>query len=245
MSVLTTDLLLFASANMPTDDTSTSGGARSATSRPTQDQWSANAVAAVVSDGADVRTVTITGRLASGVIDTEVLTLNGATEVVGAKTWERILSAVASATSGTRTITVRQGSGGATRSTITPNETTRIIGFRNAASGASGKVYYEKYFWRNTNGTNALLTALARLTADPSSKVRIGLAPSKGDSASQTNRLTTPATVTFVDDNVDQACPGTDLGAGEEIGIYAELTLAANDAALKSSFTIRLAGNTT
>src|SRR4051812_16868752 len=129
MPIAATDLLLMSSANEPTDDVSTSGGAISTTSRPELTQWSANAVAAVILDGADVRTVTITGRLPTGVIDTEVLTLNGAVEVVGAKTWERVLSAVASATSATRTVSLRQGSGGTVRATIAINETTRHIHF--------------------------------------------------------------------------------------------------------------------
>src|SRR5438105_1379211 len=112
MSILTAELICFDAASVPTDDASTSGGAISATSRPDLTQWAANNIAQVVSDGADVRTVTITGRLTTGVVDTEVLTLNGTTPVSGAKTWERVQSAVASATSGTRTISVKEAAGG-------------------------------------------------------------------------------------------------------------------------------------
>jgi hypothetical protein len=74
--------------------------------------------ASVVSSGADTRNVTISGILAviingmligPGAADTEVLTLNGTTEVVGAKTWYSITSAVAASTSATRTVTVRGG----------------------------------------------------------------------------------------------------------------------------------------
>jgi hypothetical protein len=238
MSVTAPELILISSASIPTDDTSTAGGAASTTSRPTLDQFSANAVAAVVSDGADTRTVTITGRLASGVVDTEVLTLNGTTEVVGAKTWERVLSAVASATSGTRTITVRQGTGGTTRATITPNETTRHIAFQQAASSSSGaKTLYEKHFWKNTDGTTALTVAQVTLTADPAAKIKIGLAASKGDSGSVANRVTAPGGISFVDDGVAISVPTGNLGAGETIGLWVQLALLINDAALKSSFT--------
>lgn len=244
MSILAAELLLFSSANIPTGDASTAGGAISTTTRPTLDQFSANAVAAVVSDGADTRTVTVTGRLTTGAVDTEVLTLNGTTEVVGAKTWERVLSIVASATSGTRIVTFRQGSGGTTRATIALNETTRHIAYQQSSSTTSIRTVYEKHFWKNTNSTLTLNSAQVTLTADPSAKVKIGLPSAKGDSATIANRLTTPGSVTFVDDGVAQSVPTGALAAGENIGVWVELTLQANDAALKSSFTTQLAGTT-
>lgn len=245
MSILSTDLQQWSPANVPTADTTTTGGAISTTGRPTLTQWAANNVAQVVSDGADTRTVTITGRLTTGVVDTEALVLNGTTAVTGAKTWERVLSAVIGATDAARTVSVKEGAGGTVRATIGPNETTRHILFQQSSSTTAIRNYYEKVFWKNANGSLSLLSAQVTLTADPSAKITIGLATAVNDSATVANRLTAPAGVSFVDDNVAQNVPGTNLAAGAAIGVWINLTLAANDTALKSSFTTQLAGQTT
>lgn len=244
MSIVSTDLVLWSSANIPTDETSTAGGAVSTTTKPTLDQFTANAIAQVVSDGTDTRTVTVTGRLTTGVVDTEVLTLNGTTPVSGAKTWERLLSVVLSATSGTRTVQVKQGAGGTVRATLAPNEQAYHIAFQQAFSTTSIKNYYEKHFFKNQNGTLTLTSAAIKLTADPSAVITVGCAPSKGDSATVANRLSAPASVVFVDDNVSQSVPTGTLAAGESIGVWSDMTLAANNVALRSSYTIQLSGQT-
>lgn len=91
--------------------------------------FSANAVVAVVSDGADIRQITVVGEDATGNRQTETLNLNGNTEVVGALTFSKLYAAYASALSGARTVTIRQGSGGATRGTIAPNKKISFIWF--------------------------------------------------------------------------------------------------------------------
>lgn len=245
MAIAATDLILYSSANMPTNDIGTSGGAIDTASRPELTQFTANAVAAVISDGADTRTVTVTGRLASGVLDTEVLTLNGAVEVVGAKTWERIESIVASATSGTRTITFRQGSGGTTRATISLNETTRVILFRDSTSESGIAIRYEKAFFRNAHATLTLTSATITLTADPLARIRMAVVAAKGDSTSVANRKTAPVGPTFVDDSVAQGVPTGTLAAAENIGVWVEQNLPANDPPNKSTATLQLAGSST
>lgn len=246
MSISAAELIQFLSANMPTADTGTTGGAISTTGRPSLVQFSATANAFLISDGADVRTVDLTYRLASGVSGTVTVTLTGAVEVDSGIACERILRAVASGTSGSRTISVKQGSGGTVRATIPPNELTSTALFLNAASSPSGAtVRYEKTFWKNTNGGSlALLDATVTLTADPLSKVTMGLDTSVDASTSAANRLTAPAGVSFVDDNVAQAVPGTNLAAGSAIGTWAKLSLAQDDTPAKSTFTTALAGNT-
>ena len=243
MPIAAADLVLMSSANDPSDDTSTAGGAVSTTSRPELTQFSANAVAAVVSDGADTRTVTITGRLPTGVIDTEVLTLNNAVEVVGAKTWERVLSAVASAASATRTVLVKQGSGGTTRATISINETTRHIMFRDSTSEAAIAIRYGKVFSENKHASLTLTSAAVKLTADPAARIRIGLAAAKGDTVTIANRKTAPAAITFSDDNVSLGVPTGTLAAGEEIGVWVEFNLPASDPPVRSSFSVETSGS--
>ncbi len=99
--------------------------------------FSANAVVAVVSDGADTRQITVVGEDASGNRQSEVLTLNGTTEVVGALTFSKLYGAYASALSGSRIVTIRQGSGGTTRGTIGINKKISFIWYGRRYSGGS------------------------------------------------------------------------------------------------------------
>jgi hypothetical protein len=112
MPITSSELILYNSANMPTDDTSTSGGAIDAQRRPVFTQMTANAQIALVSSGADTRQVTVMGRKPDGTLVTENVTLNGTTEVLTTNTYERLLRATASATHASNTITLKQGSGG-------------------------------------------------------------------------------------------------------------------------------------
>lgn len=244
MPVVASDLVAWCAANNPTADTGTGGGAISTTVQPRLTQFSANALVSVESDGSDTRNVTITGRLASGVIDTEVLALNNTTPVVGAKTFERILRVVAASASGTRTITIKQGSGGTTRALILPNEQETRVKFYDSTSEASTAIRYEKSFLKNQHATLSLLSAVVTLTADPASRIRIGVAATVGDTATITNRKTAPAGITFVDDNVAQNVPGTDLAAGVAIGVWEEQNLPANDPPNKNTYTLQLSGST-
>lgn len=245
MSIVATDLIFYSSASVPTDDASTTGGAIDQTMRVGGTQLSAAAKLAFVSDGADTRNVDIVGRLASGAVASETVVLNGATEVLSTNTYERFLSVKAQTTSATRTVTVKQGSGGTTVSTIPPNEKGFHIQFQKSTSAASIQTRYEKQFGLNNNGTNSLLGANVTLTADPQAVIQIGLATAVNDTGSVANRTTAPAGVTFVDDGVAQNVPGTDLAAGAKIGVWVQQTLAANAVAARSTFTLQLAGSTT
>ena len=243
MSIVAADLIAHGSASRPEDDSATSGGAIDLTHRPELTQLTANSVIAAVSDGADVRTLTVTGRDATGAIDTEALILTGAVEVVGAKTFERILKLELSAPDASRTVTVTQGSAGPTRATITPNETDRSGMFLKSASEASPVERYEKFFWKNTHATLTLNDAEVELTADPAAKIKIALATAKDDTVSTSNRKTSPG-LTFSDDGVALAVPGSSLAAAEAIGVWVEQSLIADDAAQKTTFTTQLSGTT-
>lgn len=244
MPISASELILFGSANRPEDDASTSGGAQDSTDRPEFVQFTAAAVVELVSDGADSRNVDIQGRNASGAVISETVGLNGTTPVLSSNTYERIHFIRAQSTDGSRTITVSQGSGGATRGTIPPNENGFYAMFLRSASGSSPITRFEKIFWENTNGSLTLNSAVVRLTADPESRIRIGCEASVDGTQSVSNRLTTPGSVTFVDDDTDQGVPGGELGPGEAIGVWVEQALTASDTAKNSSFTTQLAGTT-
>lgn len=99
--------------------------------------FSANAVVAVVSDGADTRQVTIVGEDASGNRQTETLTLNGTTEVIGSLTFSKVYAVYANSLSASRTVTIKQGSGGTSRGTIGTNKKISFLWFGKKYSGGS------------------------------------------------------------------------------------------------------------
>jgi hypothetical protein len=241
MPIVAADLVKFGSLSRPSDDISTTGGAIDTTDRPDITQLTANSVIAVVSTAADARVVTIQGRNAAGAIISEGITLNATTEVVGASVFERILT-ISVPTGNANTVTVRQGAGGAVKAIISPNETSRTSLFRQSASEAGIAIRYEKTFWRNSHATLTLNSAQVRLTLDPDARIRIGLATAINDTVTVANRKTAPAGVTFVDDNVLQAVPGSVLTAGDRIGVWWELNLPASDAAHRTSATDELSG---
>lgn len=246
MSIVASDLRFHCAASMPENDTGTSGGAIDTAARPEFTQLSANAVTAALSDGADTRNLTITGRNAAGAIVGETIALNGVTEIVFTTTLERWLKWVLASSSGTRIVTVKQGSGGTTRGTIGLNETTRRLLFYDSASDPSSiKIRYEKVFALNAHATLTLTSAKVTLTADPAARIRIGLATTLNDTGSVTNRLTAPGGVTFVDDSVAQNVVGGALAAGDKQGTWIEQNLPAADPAQKSTFTLELFGTTT
>jgi hypothetical protein len=243
-SVASSDLIFYSCANVGVDDTSTVGGAIDATARVAFTQLGANAHLAMVSDGADTRNVTWVYRDSAGSIQAETKALNGATEVVFAGTGERTLSVTAASSSGTRTVTLKQGSGGSTIGTIPPNEVKRHIQFQNSSSSGSTQVRNEKQFLKNNSADHNLLGATVTLTNDPQAVIQIGLG-TVGGTATATNRLTAASGVSFVDDNVAIAVPGTDLGFGTVVEVWIQQTLAANAAANKNTFTLSAAGATT
>jgi len=242
MPIAASDLLLQGAASRPVDDATTSGGARDAANKPEFTQLTSNSVVAAISDGADTRTLTVTGRNTAGAVVSDVITLTGAVEAVGVVTFERIQRAVLSGADGARTVTVRQGAGGATRATLEPNRTSVSMLFQNSASETGAVNRYEKAFWLNNHGSLTLNSAAVKLTADPAARIRIGLPASKDDTATVANRKAAPGGITFVDDNVSQSVPGTTLEAAAGIGVWVAQELLAADAPIRSTYTLELSG---
>lgn len=82
--------------------------------------WAANAKVALISDGADTRTATIIGMDNAGtpVPISENVVLTGASEVLSVATFSKVWAVILSATDASRTVLVKQGTGGTTRGTI-------------------------------------------------------------------------------------------------------------------------------
>src|SRR3990167_2649734 len=110
--------------------------------------FGANAVVALISDGADTRTVTVYGLDAAGDAQSEAIVLTGAVEVLGLLTFSSVYAAKVSAT-GAQVVTLKQGTGGTTRGTI-------------------GATYKVCWLWlaANTQGAAILTANLAAQTAN-------------------------------------------------------------------------------
>lgn len=242
MPIAATDLLLFCSASRPLDDVSTTGGAISTDTRPEFTDFSATAVIALVSDGADTRSVDCKFRNAAGAIVNETLVLNGTTEVLSSASAERLLSIIAQTTSATRIVSVKQGAGGTVRGTIPVNEKGFAALFIDSKSESGATTRWEKVFYKNNHGSLTLSNSIVTLTADPAAKLRIGLESALNDTDTVANRKTDPV-VTEVDDNVDASVPNSgNMLAGDRIGVWVELQLVASDLPQKNSWTLRLQG---
>lgn len=243
MAILTSDLKAYQSANMPENDTGTSGGAIAATGMVEFTDLAANDVVRVVSTSAGdtAQTVSVTGRDATGAIQTDAIALNGTTPVSGTTTFERILKVVLSATAAGSVTVERNTTPFDDIVVIPPGKTSVRRLFYDSTSEAGATTRFEKIFFKNEHATLTLNAAKVKLTADPSTSIRIGAAASKDDSGSVANRKTSPG-VTFVDDGVSQDVPGTTLEAASGIGVWVEFSRGASAAPVKNTFTVELSG---
>jgi len=248
-SIVSADLVPFHAVNSATaldNDASTVGGAIDLLRRPDFTQvTAADTVEVISSSASDTQNCTIEARKADGTVVTETLALTGTTAKIfaGNGAIDRMLK-VELASNAIGTITVRKSVAGATYRQIPIGERGFNAIFRKGASAVGSTVnYYVKFFWKNTNSTNALLTALVTESADPSATITHGLAASVNDSGTTTNRITAPGGVTFA--GTAAAVPGTDLAATAAIGTWLNMTLSAGAAAIRSTYTSQLAGSTT
>lgn len=245
MSIVSADLVAYAAASMPADDSAASGGAIDTLRRIDFTQIAATDKIEVVSSAAGdtVPTVTLTGRKADGTIVSETLTLTGTTAVATTNNYERLLKAELSTTC-VGIITVRRQTGPSTLRTIPIGERGFMAIFRQLASDPSStKDFYCKFHWKNTNGSLALTVAVVQENADPSAVVTHALDAALDASTSVANRLTTPG---FTFDGTDKVVPNSqNLSSGSAIGTWLKLSLAIGNAALRTTYTSAIQGQTT
>lgn len=252
MAVTSADLVAYRAATRPkTDATANVGGAIDNLRYHDFTQLQANDTLYVKSTSAsDTQNVTVAVRDTAGVIQQVTVGVNGTTgaDLSGLGTVERVLDVeLASAAIGT--ITIGRGSlavpGVAVR-TIPPGKRGFGVLFYDSVSTTSERKVTEKVFWKNEHGSLALTNAKVRIVTggDPAGVMKMAIEDAKGDSSTLGTRLAdnTALGLSFVDDNVQQAVPSDQLGAGENIGVWLEMTLAANNAPIRNTVTLELAG---
>lgn len=245
-SVAASDLIFYNSAAMTTDSTTTTGGAIDTLRRPDFTQMASNDTVRVVSASAGdtSQTVTITGRKVDGSLASETLNLNGTTPVTSSNTYERLLKAEMSATAA-GIVTVARSTGPTTIRTIPVGERGFQAMFQQLASSTSGATsWYEKIFVKNTNGSLALTSATITINADPNGVFTFWLAATLDDTATIANRTTAPGGSSFTT-GPQNVANSQSLSSGSGQGIWMKLALTTSNAALKSTVTMEVDGQTT
>jgi hypothetical protein len=246
MSVAATDIVVYASLNMPDTDSGVNGGAIDVLRRLAFTQIAANdTIQAVSASAADTtQTITVEGRSAAGaVVSSGAVTLTGTTAVnlPALGTVERVLKADLSATCA-GIVTVRRTTGAVQIGQIPVGERGFMAPFRKTASDPSvPKTYYVKGFVKNNHATLALLSATIKQNADVSNVITHAVALAVNDSVQAADRLTAPATITF--DDADKSIG--DLNALAAWGVWLKLSLTAGQGALKSLYVLEAAGQST
>lgn len=247
MPIVAADLVAYMAVNRPEDDVATGGGARDVDVRAAFTDVAANDDVEFLSDNAGDTTqvLTVDGRDATGAFVSPTGTANGTTAVIlsPATTFERVLSGLLDADA-VGIITVRRSVAGATIATIPVGERGFSAFFIKSASEVGAITRFDKFFWENAHATLTLNAAQVQMTADPANRLRQGVAATKDDTVTITNRVTTPAGITFVADSTQQSVPGTTLEALTAVGVWIEQALLAADAPFSDTFTHELAGTT-
>jgi len=248
MAILVSELKKYGAANRPEDDVSVSGGGIDANCVLDVAQLTANTTLRIFSDNAadTTQSITITGRLPSGEISSDVIPMNGVDGtilVVGAVTFERFLKLAASAPL-VGNLTVEQDTDGADIVTLPAGKTHASIMFIGSESEAAETDRYEQEIWRNESAeSKTLLNAAMQLLSDPSAIIMVGMEIAKDSATSVANRKALPAGVSFFDDGASIAVPGNQLEANSSIILWVNQKLAAGAAPLKSTFTTELSGS--
>lgn len=258
MSVVASELVLSGAANHAEDDTSLQGGAKALGKKIVFTDLTVNDQIEILSSSAsDIdQEYDIVGKDGAGVDLSENLDLIGVTPVVSAGTYERLNKVVKTAGAAlVGTVTVQRDGAAGVLATLensgasqTGAEITEVRKiYIKLVVPAVTDAFYEKMFFNNTNSATSLTNAQIQLSdaSDPTgTDLKIGNAPSVDDSATIANRLALPASVTFVDNQVDQAVPGGTIAAGSGIGVWIENTVTGGAAAIKGTLNVRLAGET-
>ena len=250
MSVTASDIKIYAAANMPEDNSGSSGGVINSGVRVVFEDIASTDYVRVSGDNtADTGTCTIWGRNGAGQIISESRGFSGVGFDTTTLQFERILKMSLDA-AGVGNITVYDETTETLIATFEPNVTGIRRPFYDVAAdavGGSQRIFYEKVFIRNNNGTNALLSAqVTEISSGVFNDIDFGLeSGALGGGQSIASRLDTPPTGVTTFGNGPTSIPSTDLTPLKEQAMWLRLTLNAGAAAQNSFYQFKVTGNTT
>lgn len=263
MAVVANDIVMYASAVMPTGDTLSPGGAIDPTIKVAFTDMAATDGLVASSNGLnDSVKVDVTGRNAGGsIIVDQFVVHNTLSKITGinAFSFERILRMAISSGQHTGTISIEQDNFPTFTSIATmPSGVSGVFRpFYNASSSASNKKeYFEKIFVKNNNTVNNLLSA----TVAESGEVGLGgsdvvtfdlEATGNSNGQSSANRLGPPPATqllgadTGIPNDATKSVVGGDLISGSGQGIWMRLNLATASTAQNGNWSVTISGSTT
>jgi hypothetical protein len=244
MVVALEDLVAYACVNLPEDDLTTSGGAIDEKMRVHFDVIPVPGPLRIASDSAsDVAEITVQGRTITGEYVEGAFDLDGLNIIeFGEAAYGYLLKVTMDADAiGTVTITAIDGTTETILTTIPPGERgfTSMF-FKAVADPLAEVVRYEKFFWKNTHGTDDLRGVLIVEDSDLEDVMTHAPSLAKNDSVSVADRLTAPSSLVFKE--LPRNIINTNLNAGEAIGVWLKQTLPAGELAFFSTYTAQIKG---
>jgi len=257
MSVATGDIVLFGSAGMPEDDTTTPVGGAIDTSVMVVFDVAADpgVIRCRSSSAADTtQNIIVTGVNSVGSVVSEQMNLNGTTNIVGTINWKAIWKIVKSAVT-TGDIIIETSPGGVEKARLEKvygNATggSEIMTLRRvlyAADSESGAEFnLEKVFFKNTHSTDSLANCVVTEVADTigAGIIDFALAASVNDTDNNGagNRTVDNTGLTY--NSSAKNVPGGNLTAGSRIGVWFKMSMGAGEAADIGNEDIKLTGAT-
>lgn len=244
MSVVASDIVVYAAQNMPSNDLTTAGGDINSGIRVVFTDIESNSIIyAYSSDNSDSGTLTVTGRDAAGIIVSENIGLSGTTTVSGSQVFERVLAS----TLDTQAIGTIGVSGATFVGSVYPTESGFQRAFYDAtanSTGGSDKTLYEKVFVKNNNDTLALQAAtITEVSTGLYSIISFGLEKSLNYTESVANRTIAPTGVTTYGSGASGVAT-SNLTPLDAQGVWLKMELVAGTSSTNSFYRLQVEGTT-
>tara|TARA_Y100001973_G_C5185142_1_gene327342 strand:+ start:1125 stop:1871 length:747 start_codon:yes stop_codon:yes gene_type:complete len=238
MSIIDSDIVLYASQNMPQSDSSTTGGEINSGVRVVfTDIAGYGKISAFSNNSNDTGNLNITGRDAVGIIKTDTIKLSGTTAVVGTQIFDTIL-VCSTDYFASGEISIQESSSNSGVGKIFPHESGFLKPFYDATAniaGGANKELYEKIFIKNNNLVNMFSgVSVTEVNSGLYNVVNFGLEKSQKYNESTSNRTVAPTGIT----NYGAGPSGLSepIVSNSYQGIWLKLTLNAGTERIKSSF---------
>lgn len=249
MTVVRTDLVFYASQDMPENNIDIAGGAINSGFRVSFDDLTSNSQVAIHSSitGDNYQTGTLTGRTIAGTVTSENIILNGTEYQNSVVTYERILKfQLQSSASGIVTIRNAGNPNGNIVANIPAGESGIKRPFFDAtASISSTRTYYEKIFAQNRNVYTTLNSGyINQIDLGLSDSIVFALEDTKQYTGTIANREAVPTGISGGFGEGPSGIVSGELTAGDYQGVWLKLSLQANNSPVNSFYELQISGIT-
>lgn len=241
MAIASSNLIFYASASKPMDDSSSVGGAIDLKTKILSTVEFEDQIEILSSSSLDVQKLYVYGRAKSGHRAVRVIDLLGTTVVRDRFHFDTILD-LRLTSDAVGTITIRKASTDVTFVSISAGSKgyTSFFKYSRSSEGQT-RTRYDKCFLKNNHATDSLFNSSLYLSS-VDEDVEFGLDLSIDATLSSSNRLTSPSGITFSSDLTNT--PTANLANGKAIGIWLKQTLLKNSLPESNDLVIAVGGST-